>query len=428
MPFSSASPVVVLPASSHPQSFGARPSPGSVLPFGSHRHQFSKSLPASFAQWPHSATDAATVKSLGATAAGPPRTPASGPHQSASANEAAWRGIMMTTTTTVQSSACGRKRCRDEYALADDNVFTSGVLSRLPVPGPAHRASDSGASSAVGPLAVAAANGTSDWLDDGLGDASCPVASMNAAFSTTPKTPGRPIINAHRKLQRLDSAASLGPRSADTAATGTMPAGARDGGDAPPKPQPAEPVVDDLTLRLGIGWTRLGADPDKQAAARGWARYIEKHFPSVSGARILLQSKRLDDAFLVVADQGYFLVDEKMAEARLVGSTEQQALANLTAVPVVFVEGSEVLRAVSVPRRDVGGDAAPQQQHPPQLAISSFSVTPDATMDAASHEDAIMTNEHEINDAKVLNEVTSMIDRTAPLHMVATEVVSMEID
>lgn len=388
------------------------------MPFGSHRHQFSRSLPASFAQWPHSATDAATVRGLGVTAAGP--------HQSASANEAAWRGIMMTTTTTVQSSACGRKRCRDEYASADDDASAGDVLARGAVSGPAHRAAETGASSAVDTCAVAAANGTSDWLEGGMRDACRPVASVSAASSTAPKTSERPIINVRRKLQRLDSAASSGPASADAGATGATPAAARDGGDAAPKSQPVEPVVDDLTLRLGIGWTRLGLDPDKQAAARGWARYVEKHFPGVSNARILLQSKRLDDAFLVVADQGYFLVDERMAEARLVGSTEQQALANLTAVPVVFVDGSEVLRAVGAPRRDVGGDATPPQ--PPRLPSSSFSVAPDTTVGAAAPADAIMINDHETNDANALNEVTSMIDRTAPLHVVATEPVSMEID
>jgi len=41
---------------------------------------------------------------------------------------------------------------------------------------------------------------------------------------------------------------------------------------------PATPAVDDYTLALGIGWTKIASeDPDTQAAARDWVKYIENH-------------------------------------------------------------------------------------------------------------------------------------------------------
>ena len=44
---------------------------------------------------------------------------------------------------------------------------------------------------------------------------------------------------------------------------------------------PATLAVDDYTLALGIGWTKIASeDPDTQAAARGWVKYIENHYPA----------------------------------------------------------------------------------------------------------------------------------------------------
>ena len=56
-----------------------------------------------------------------------------------------------------------------------------------------------------------------------------------------------------------------------------------------PCDSPSQPIVDDFTMHLGIGWSRISDDEHIQAAARGWAKYIENHYP-VSNAKIRLES------------------------------------------------------------------------------------------------------------------------------------------
>ncbi|SPQ20595.1 b78babff-9f92-4df4-9b0e-64afb6b0ebed [Thermothielavioides terrestris] len=81
----------------------------------------------------------------------------------------------------------------------------------------------------------------------------------------------------------------------------------------------AQPIVDDFTLHLGIGWSRISDDEPIQAAARGWARFIENHYP-VTNARILLKSRGLE-SYLVETTEGYFLFAENLRQGRLVSQT-----------------------------------------------------------------------------------------------------------
>ncbi|KAI9791185.1 MAG: hypothetical protein M1816_004177 [Peltula sp. TS41687] len=133
--------------------------------------------------------------------------------------------------------------------------------------------------------------------------------------------PNRAIIP-RRKVQRLHTTPSIITQPSPTQSKNT---------DAP---------IDTFTLRFGIGWTNLNHQADKQAALRGWARYIEKNFPGLTNAQMLLQSKRLDDAFLVRTDQGYFLFDEEMSRGRLIARTEERALMNLTTATAVYGGGA----------------------------------------------------------------------------------------
>lgn len=96
----------------------------------------------------------------------------------------------------------------------------------------------------------------------------------------------------------------------------------------------AQPIVDDFTLHLGIGWSRLSDDGHIQAAARGWARYIENHYP-VTNAKILLKSRGLE-SYLVEAAEGHFLFAENLRQGRLVSKTADGALQNLKSSPPVF--------------------------------------------------------------------------------------------
>lgn len=103
-----------------------------------------------------------------------------------------------------------------------------------------------------------------------------------------------------------------------------------------------DPVIDQFTHFLGIGWARVNDDVGIQAAARGWARYIENHYP-VSAVKLVLKSKGLD-AYLAETKEGYFLFSEDLDEGRLVGSCWETCMANLQQSPIVY-EGTETLKA-----------------------------------------------------------------------------------
>ncbi|KAI5456276.1 hypothetical protein BGZ63DRAFT_366943 [Mariannaea sp. PMI_226] len=107
------------------------------------------------------------------------------------------------------------------------------------------------------------------------------------------------------------------------------------------------PVIDDFTLHLGIGWRKISEDTDIQAAARGWARFIENHFP-ISNARVVLESKGLQ-SYLVESTQGFFLFAENLRQGQLVSQTVDGALRNLQCSPPHF-DGTEALSAIESPK------------------------------------------------------------------------------
>ncbi|KAM0418997.1 hypothetical protein ACHAPT_012048 [Fusarium lateritium] len=107
------------------------------------------------------------------------------------------------------------------------------------------------------------------------------------------------------------------------------------------------PAIDNFTLHLGIGWRRISDDEHIQAAARGWARFIENHFP-LSNVRILLESNGLQ-SYLVEASEGFFLFAENLRQGQLVSQTAEGALQNLQCSPPTF-DGMETLSAAESPR------------------------------------------------------------------------------
>ncbi|PKS12193.1 hypothetical protein jhhlp_001492 [Lomentospora prolificans] len=114
----------------------------------------------------------------------------------------------------------------------------------------------------------------------------------------------------------------------------------------PTSENPNHPIVDDFTLHLGIGWRRISNDEHIQAAARGWAKFIENHYP-ISNVVIQLESKGLQ-SYLIEAAEGYFLFDENLRQGRLVSTTGEGTLQNLKSNPPVF-EGPETMMAASQP-------------------------------------------------------------------------------
>ena len=113
------------------------------------------------------------------------------------------------------------------------------------------------------------------------------------------------------------------------------------------------PVLDPATHLLGIGWTLISKDEHMQAAAKGWARYIDNHYPSLSNTQLVLKSEG-HQAYLVSATrsvegtQGFYLFAEDLNEGKLVAQSWELCLRNLQTSSPVF-EGQETLRAVRTP-------------------------------------------------------------------------------
>lgn len=106
------------------------------------------------------------------------------------------------------------------------------------------------------------------------------------------------------------------------------------------------PTVDDFTRHLGIGWSKLSEDEDIQAAARGWTKFIDNHFP-VTDAKIRLQSRGLS-SYLVEANEGYFLFGEDLKQGRLVSTSLEKTWENLRGAVPVFDGG--VMEAGETPK------------------------------------------------------------------------------
>lgn len=123
----------------------------------------------------------------------------------------------------------------------------------------------------------------------------------------------------------------------------TVPSNATAGRDGSPE-APSAPVVDAFTMHLGVGWAQLSTDEHIQAAARGWQKYIENHYP-VTNAKIRLQSRGLN-AYLVEAREGFFLLADNLREGRLVSRDAQCALQNLKLSPPCF-DGATMIAAES---------------------------------------------------------------------------------
>ncbi|CZT02364.1 hypothetical protein WAI453_002002 [Rhynchosporium graminicola] len=146
----------------------------------------------------------------------------------------------------------------------------------------------------------------------------------------------RPVLRAH-KSQRLN-----------LSATPSIPEELFQAQDASPVSRGSperhiEPTVDKFTLHLGIGWSSLAAaGPDVEAAARGWAKFIENQFP-VTNAKIQLQSKGLA-SYLVEASEGYFLFGEDLKQGRLVSTELGKTFANLKG-PVPVFDGDVIMEA-----------------------------------------------------------------------------------
>ncbi|KAF5027215.1 hypothetical protein F66182_703 [Fusarium sp. NRRL 66182] len=220
----------------------------------------------------------------------------------------------------TRPAAAGRKRSRDE---ASENLESD--IKSLPVVEPEEEW-------IYGPGMTLIKKSTC-YVTDASSQSGTWVEEKKAAEEAAIKEARSMIRNP--KLQRVS------PSLSSTSAASTSPL------KSEIKPVNEGPIVDTFTMHLGIGWRKISEQEHIQAAARGWARYIENHF-HVSNARIILESNGLQ-SYLVEANEGFFLFAENLRQGQLVSQTAEGALRNLQCSPPLF-DGMEVLSAAESPR------------------------------------------------------------------------------
>lgn len=239
--------------------------------------------------------------------------------------------------------AAGRKRSRDEAAINLD--VTEAKLATIE---PVKEKEDEwvygpGMTLIKSPSSYIANEGSQSgtWVED-----------KSAAEQARRNEEARAINQQERpslrssKSQRLDmKAISMSGNESN----GARVSPTRDINASVPNPtnNSSQPIVDNFTLHLGIGWSRISTDDHIQAAARGWAKFIENHFP-VTNVRIHLESRGLQ-SYLVEASEGYFLFAENLRQGQFISRDLNQTFANLRASPPIF-EGPAPMCAAESPR------------------------------------------------------------------------------
>ncbi|KAI9714956.1 MAG: hypothetical protein M1812_006269 [Candelaria pacifica] len=177
-------------------------------------------------------------------------------------------------------------------------------------------------------------------------------ATPTPASSPINKTPPPPILPS-RKARRVDNPTTSPPTN-----------------NSSTNPQNLPPSQDNAQIAqlFGVGWTRLSNDEDSKAAARGWAKYIENHFP-ISNPIVVLKSEGLN-AFLVEAIQGFFLFADDLKEGRLVSTTWENCIVGLRAYPPVF-EGQVSMKAKPISMPAMSSNAGSDSSTTPETSIES---------------------------------------------------------
>ncbi|MCJ1322059.1 hypothetical protein MMC15_007404 [Xylographa vitiligo] len=113
----------------------------------------------------------------------------------------------------------------------------------------------------------------------------------------------------------------------------------------------SDSCYDAASLLLGVGWRSIGEEKDTQAAAKGWAKYIENHYYDLSNVHLLMKSEA-HQAYLGKADmagsEGFFMFSEDLSEGRFVAQTWKHCIMNLKVTPLVY-DSEEILKANRTP-------------------------------------------------------------------------------
>jgi len=234
------------------------------------------------------------------------------------------------------STVAGRKRSRDEAAVNLDppeKVVEAPVIKEAEdewVYGPGMTLIKKSAG-----YVADASSQSGTWVEEKAAQEQARKAEA-ALLAQQQQSQSRPSLRSH-KSQRLEMRAPSTERFSARSPTREAVNALSTTSDSI-----TQPIVDDFTFHLGIGWSRISDDEHIQAAARGWARYIENHYP-VTNAKVLLESRGLQ-SYLVEASEGYFLFAENLRQGRLVSKLADRALQNLKSSPPAF-DGLETMSA-----------------------------------------------------------------------------------
>lgn len=299
------------------------------------------------------------VLTLPPGAAHPPSFAGPGlPHQPSPLSCAESLGTSWCQPTIVQRPACGRKRSRDEAAVNLD-VSEAKLQTIEPIKESEDDWVYGEGMTLIKPRSVYVADAGSQsgtWVEEKAAVDDARPAEDAIAIQQQ----ARPSLRSN-KSQRLDmnhddddngnddddDRSVPGPRSQGNRTSPHQEASLPDSTPRLPPDTNSQPIVDNFTLHLGVGWSRISHDEHIQAAARGWARYIENHYP-VRNVQIQLESRGLQ-SYLIEASEGYFLFAEDLRHGQLVSRDVGRTFANLKASPPVF-DGLEVMSAAETPR------------------------------------------------------------------------------
>ncbi|KAH8820021.1 hypothetical protein F5884DRAFT_33936 [Xylogone sp. PMI_703] len=249
-------------------------------------------------------------------------------------------------------SAAGRKRSRDEASLNDEEIFLPQPNDITPAESEDEWEYGEGMTlvrkSRKG-YQIDASSQTGTWAEEKAEQEKQEL--LRLAALARPPSPAKPVLRSH-KSQRLNLTTS--PSMGEETSLGNNALSTPSSSVATGITGSAEPMVDDFTRHLGIGWSSISSDEHIQAAARGWTKFIENHYP-VTNAKIRLQSRGLA-SYLVEADQGYFLFGEDLKQGRLVSQNIERVWANLQG-PTPMFDGEGIMHASTTPKV---GDVAAQ--------------------------------------------------------------------
>lgn len=245
----------------------------------------------------------------------------------------------LTPNAFTPTSAAGRKRSRDEAAPnLEEDYFPVQQPNSVPAPPENEDEWEYGEGmTLIKPsrtyYTIPAGSQTGTWAEEKAEEKTQIVASSPSPERPLPRSAKSQRLNLKSTPVTNEGVISNGTVKAPTSVS--LVNGA------------AEPTVDDFTRHLGIGWSSISKDEDIQAAARGWTKFIDNHFP-VTHAKIRLQSRGLA-SYLVEANEGYFLFSEDLKQGRLVSTSLEKTWTNLRG-PVPVFDGEGTMEAGETPK------------------------------------------------------------------------------